>query len=111
MSEPKSYKWAYRRRTWSFSLSCIAIVLLSGVSLATYRDLGIQLNDISVLVVGVVAALIYLLKRLIWRCPACGYSFEMRVMVRERKDPAWITVVARLAFGEVYLKVGCFQLY
>lgn len=77
MNELKSYKWAYRRRTWSFSLSCIAVVLLGGVFLAKHRDWGIEINDISVLVVGVVAALIYLLKRFIWRCPACGHSFEM----------------------------------
>ncbi len=77
MSEPKSYKWAYRRRTWSFSLSSIVVVLLGGVFLATHRSMGIQINDIEVLVVGVVAVLIYLLKRSIWCCPACGHSFEI----------------------------------
>lgn len=77
MSEPKSYKWAYRFRTWSFSLSCIAVVILGGLFLAKHRDWGIQVNDTPVLVVGVGTALIYLLKRVIWRCPACGYGFEM----------------------------------
>lgn len=76
MNEFKSYKWAYRRRTWSFSLSCIAVVILSGVFLAKHRDWRVEINDISVLVVGVVAASIYLLKRFIWRCPACGHSIE-----------------------------------
>ncbi|MDT4874680.1 hypothetical protein FQZ97_1099950 [compost metagenome] len=77
MSEQKSYKWAYRRRTWSFSLSCIAVVLLGGVFTANHRNWGVQINDAPLLVVGVGAVLIYLLKRLIWRCPACGHSFEM----------------------------------
>lgn len=77
MNEFKSYKWAYRRRTGSFSLSCIVVVLLRRVFLENHRSMGIQINDIKILVVGVVAVLIYLLKRFIWCYPACGHGFEM----------------------------------
>ncbi|WP_036994308.1 hypothetical protein [Metapseudomonas furukawaii] len=77
MSEAKFYKWEYRRRTWSFSLSSIAVVLMTGAFLATHRSMGTNINDIEVLVVGGVAFLIYLFKRVIWLCPACGHGFEM----------------------------------
>jgi|SRR5690606_25761991 len=77
MENIKSYKWPYRIRTWSFSLSSVLIVLIGGYVAANSRAWGWNVENLDILLVIIGAITIYILKRLIWRCPACGYHFEM----------------------------------
>jgi hypothetical protein len=77
MEEAKSYKWPYRARTWSFSLCCVLTVLLGGYIAANNRAWGWNIEHISAVLVFAGAIIIYALKTLIWRCPSCGYLFEM----------------------------------
>lgn len=78
MENIKSYKWPYRIRTWSFSLSSVLIVLIGGYVAANSRAWGWNIEKIDIYFgVAIGAIAIYTLKNLIWRCPACGYHFEM----------------------------------
>ncbi|MFO3796686.1 MAG: hypothetical protein ACK8QZ_05285 [Anaerolineales bacterium] len=77
MEERKSYKFEYRVRTWAFSLSCIAVVLLGGFIAANNRAWGWNIENISAYLLTVGAIIIYLLKINVWCCPSCGHSFEM----------------------------------
>lgn len=77
MENIKPYKWPYRIRKWSFSLSSVLIVLIGGYVAANRRAWGWNVENFGILLVIVGATTIYTLKRLIWRCPACDYHFEM----------------------------------
>lgn len=77
MDERKTYKWPYRFRTWGFSLCCVFVVLLGGYIAANNRAWGWNIENISAFLVVIGAVVIFALKKLIWRCPSCGHSFEM----------------------------------
>ena len=80
MQESKSFADEYRRSRFAFSFASLVVVLLTIFFILNCKSWGWEPSIFPIIIADVV--IIYLLKVKLWKCPACGFSFEMGT-----KDP------------------------